>query len=235
MVVLTAGGCSDSSPTSNEGQPDEAAFARLAEAALEVNDAEGTPLPSLHNLLRRTFEAIRAHDGNGGAVRLLKAGQTLQAIVAVLGPEVAVESLTGVRAALDRLQAHVGDRPVPDRVQKTINRAEALWTRGTSAMAGGNPVGALGAALASAELIRSLSPRYQARRAIERATRALGAAVRAVGDGPTTEERTALQKARRFRNAAIDAFEGRKYRKAWTYARNSLELSLAVLKGRTSG
>ncbi|MBT8397213.1 MAG: hypothetical protein HKO65_14130 [Gemmatimonadetes bacterium] len=230
LAILAVSACSDSSPTGVDEGLDEAAFALVAEAALEVNDQQGTPLPSLENLLRRTFEAIRANDGHADGVRFLKAGQPLKAIIVVLGPGVAVESLRGVRNALEQLHARIGDRPIPDRVRKTIHRARQTLQRGVAAMEAGDPVAALGAALVSAELIRSLSPRYRARRAIQHASRAFEAARKAAGDAPDPTTVGALRNAHRFLGGAIEAFKGKKYREAYGLARNSLEISQEVLK-----
>ncbi len=233
VAALGLAACSDSSPTADEGQLDEASFELLAEAALEVNDQLGTPLPSLHNLLRRTYKAIRENDGHGRGVQLLRAGKTLNGIIAVLGPEVAAEALTGVDQALSRLDGRLAGKTLPDRIQKVLARAKGLAERGHGAMAEERYAAALGAALASADLIRSLSPRFQARKAIDRATRAFKEAREAVGDGPSEEEKTALQKARRLGNGAIDAFKGKEYRRAWTLARKSMGFSQEVLKRRS--
>jgi hypothetical protein len=231
VATLALAACSDSSPTANEPQLDEVAFELVAEAALELNDQQGTPLPSLNNLLRRTYQAIREQGGHPKGVRLLKAGQTLNAIVAVLGPDVAAEALTGVDEALSRLDDRFAGKTLPNRIQRTLNQARTLAERGHGALAADRYSGALGAALASADLIRSLSPRFQARKAIDRATRAFEAARQAVGDSPTDDEKAALQKALRLRNGAIDAFKAKQYRNAWTYAQKSVALSLEVLKG----
>jgi hypothetical protein len=235
MAILALASCGDSSPTANEPEAGAAAFELVAEAALEVNDKAGTPLPSLDHLLRRTWRAIREYDGHGEGVRLLKTGHTLRGIISVLGPEVAVEGLAGVRAALDGLYVHIGDKVPPDHMQKALDMAETQWERGASAMADGNPAEALGAALGAAHWIRSLSPRYRARKVIERATRALTAAVGVAGDGPTLAERTALGEATRLRNRAVEAFQVKHFREAWDYARESIAFSHEVLKGRSDG
>lgn len=233
FLVLTA--CADSSPTADGPRMDEATVELVAESALDVNDQLGTPLPSLHSLLRRTFEAIRAQDGHAEGVRLLRAGHPLSAIVAVLGPEVVVEALAGVDQALARLSERFAGKVLPDRKQRILQGARNQAERGHAAMAEGRPAAALGAALASADLIRSLSPRFQARKAIERATRSYEAARTAVGDSPTEAEITALKKALRFRKAAVEAFQAKRYRMARTYALNSIALSQEVLQGRIGG
>ena len=235
LLALALGACSDASPTGPEVRPDEAAFELVAENALEVNDQQGTPLPSLHNLLRRTYKAIRENDGHGEGVRLLRAGKTLKGIIVVLGPEVADEALAGVDQALGKLAERFAGKTLPDRMAKIYSRAQELAGRGHEAMAAGNPVGALGAALASADMIRSLSPRFQARKAIDRATKALKAAREAVGDAPTDDEKTALRKALRFRDGAVEAFKAKAYGKAWNRALASMGFSHEVLKGRSGG
>jgi hypothetical protein len=236
VAVLALGACSDSSPAAGEPPLDEAALQLVAETALEVNHNTGTPLPSLHNLLRRTYQAIRnQEEGYVRARSLLRAGQPLKAIVLMLGPEVAEEGLKGVDSALNRLDERLAGKTLPERMQKALARARTLAERGWGAWNAGNPTGALGAALASADLIRSLSPRYQARRAIERATQALRAARAAVAGDPTEAELTALKKARRYRNGAIKAFELKRWRKAWEYALKSASFSQEVLKGRSGG
>ncbi len=235
IAALALAACSDSAPTANVGQLDEASFELVAEAALEANDQLGTPLPSLHNLLRRTYKAIREQDGHGKGVRLLNAGHTLSGIIAVLGPGVANEALTGVGQALERLDERFAGQTLPNRMLRILAKAQAQAERGKGALEAERHAAALGAALASADLIRSLSPRFQARKAIDRATRAYKAAREVVGDAPTDDEKTALKKARRFRNGAIEAFKGSHYRKAWTLAQKSLALSQEVLKGRSGG
>jgi len=235
IAVLGFGACNDSSPTANEPTANEAALELLAESALEVNDQQGTPLPSLDNLLRRTYKAIREEDGHGRGVQLLRAGQTLHGIIAVLGTEVAGEALSGVDQALAQLDVRFAGKTLPDRMQKALERATTFANRGHEALDSERYAAALGAALASADHIRSLSPRFQARKAIDRATRAYQAARAAVGDNPTEDEKTALKKASRFRNGAIDAFKNKAFRKAWTYAKRSIALSQEVLKGRSGG
>jgi hypothetical protein len=236
-VIATLGlaACGDSSPTSGRPQLDEAAFQVLAEGAMEANDQAGTPLPSLDNLLRRTFRAIREQGGHPQGQRLLRAGQTLNAIIAVLGPGVSEEALNGVDQGLARLDGRIAGRTLPGRIQKIVNQARAQADRGHEALAAERYAGALGAALASADLIRSLAPRFQARESIERATRAFNAAREAVEADPTEDETAALNKARRLRNAATDAFEAKEYRRAWNLAHQSLALSQQVLQGRSGG
>lgn len=235
MAALALGACADASPTANEPALDEAAFELVAEAALEANDQQGTPLPSLDNLLRRTYKAIREQDGHGQGVKLLRAGRTLAGIIAVLGPGVAEEALAGVDQALSHLGDRFAGKTLPGRIQRILTQAETVAERGHEALAAERYAAALGAALASADLIRSLSPRFQARKAIDRATRAFKAAREAVGDAPTDVEKTALRKALRFRNGALDAYRGKEFRKAWALARKSLALSQEVLKGRSNG
>ncbi len=234
LFVLALVGCGDSSPTSGDEMADEAAFELVAEASLDATNRQGPPLPSLDNLLRRTFQAIRSDPAaHTEGIRLVRAGRLLEAIVAVLGPEVARYSLAGVHHALVGLSDRLPEN-IPDRMKKTLREAHGLFRRGKNAWDNERPVAALGAALASADLIRTLSPRFQARRAIDRANRALKAAREAVeGTELTSEEEAALKKAHRFRNGAIEAFKEKKYRKAWNYARESIDFSRWVLQQRS--
>jgi hypothetical protein len=234
LCTLALVGCGDSSPTSADELADEAAFELVAEASLEATNQNGPPLPSLDNLLRRTFRTIRSDPASHTeGIRLVKAGKLLEAIVAVLGPEVARYSLAGVHHALVGLADRLPEN-IPDRMKKILREAHGLFRRGKTAWENGRPVAALGAALASADLIRTLSPRFQARMAIDRANRALKAAREAVaGTDLTTEEETALKKAHRFRNGAVKAFKAKKYRKAWNYARESIGFSRWVLQQRS--
>jgi hypothetical protein len=235
VTILVLGACSDSSPISDETRLDEASFEILASSALEANDQQGTPLPSLDNLLRRTYKAIREQDGHAQGIRLLKAGHTLRGIIAVLGPEVVEEAMAGVDQAISRLEDRFAGKVLPDGMQRAYDRAKALAERGHEALAAENYPGALGAALASADLIRSLSVKYRARKAIERAGKWFQAAKAAVGGSPTEDEVTALKKARRFRNAAVKAYKEKKYRKAWDFGLKSIALSKEVYKGRSGG
>jgi len=235
MAVLVLAACKDSSPTANEAQLDDSAFELVAEAALEAAEQQGTPLPSLDNLLRRTYQAIRQQGGHPKGQRLLRAGQTLEAIVAVLGPGIAEEALTGVDQALSRMNDRFSGQAVPDRVKRTLDQAQALADRGHTALASERHAASLRASLASADLIRSLSARFQARKAVDSATRAYKAAREAVAADPTDAEKAALRKALRLRNGAADALGAKEYRKARTLARESVALSQEVLKGRSAG
>jgi hypothetical protein len=126
-------------------------------------------------------------------------------------------------------------KTLPDGVQKRLSRARELADRGASALAGGKDRAALGAALAAADLIRSLSPRYRAGKAIQRATRALRAAHDAVKADPSDAEKETLGKAKRTLGAARGAFEGREFGKAFKLAVESARLSLEVLQNRSGG
>jgi hypothetical protein len=232
LIALAAGACGDSTSVAPETSLDEQAFEVIAEAALEMNDAQGVPLPSLNNLLRRTYHAIRTQDGHEQGVRLLRAGKTLQGIIAVLGTSVAGEAMAGVNQAIARLEDRIEGKSVPDRVRRIMARAKELAARGQYALDEQHYAAALGAALAAADVIRSLSPRYQARKAIERANRAFNAARNAVAGSATPDEITALRQAHRALNAAREAFKAKEYRKAWNYAHRSMGLSLGVLNGR---
>jgi tetratricopeptide (TPR) repeat protein len=258
LMILSS--CQGSSPTAPELDVENVALERLAEAALAANDQQGIPLPSLDRLVQRTFQAIREAGGHPEGQRLLRqarllAGQaaearaagkvqeanalearshglTLEAILVVLGKGVAEEALAGVDGALATLDARLAGAPVPDRIQQALQRAHTLADRGRGALEQGQHRAALGAALASADVIRSLAPRYQAQKAMEVATRALRAAVEAVAGSPTDAEAASLRNARRFLAAAQDAFKAGQFQRAIRYATESARLSREVLQGR---
>jgi hypothetical protein len=259
-AALALSACDGSSPTAEGREADEAELALVAESALAANDAQGTPLPSLDLLVRQTFQAIRHEGGHPEGQRLLRRARalaaqavearadgkvqeanalearsralTLDAVIAVLGTGVVEAALAGVDHALASLQARLAGQTLPDRMQRALQRAQGLADRGRQAMEGGQHRAALGAALASADLLRSLAPRYHAQKAIELAGRALRAAVDAVAGAPTDSEATSLRNARRFLAAANDAFKERDFRKAVRYATESARLSREVLQGR---
>jgi hypothetical protein len=258
LAALAA--CQSTSPTAIEPDPDEGVAVRLAEAALSANDQQGIPLPSLDRLVQRTFQAIREAGGHPEGQRLLRqarllAGQaaearaagkvqeanalearsrglTLEAILVVLGKDVAEEALAGVDGALASLDARLAGATVPDRIQLALQRAHALADRGRLALEQGQHRAALGAALASADVIRSLAPRYQAEKGLDVAARALRAAVDAVAGSPTDAEAASLRNARRFLASARDAFEAGQFQRAIRYATESARLSREVLQGR---
>ena len=92
-------------------------------------------------------------------------------------------------------------------MKRILREAHQQARKGKEAWDADRYAAALGHALASAELIRSLSPRYQARKAIERAENLYKAATEAVAGDPTDEEAAALRKARRYLKGAIEAFK----------------------------
>jgi tetratricopeptide (TPR) repeat protein len=258
LMILSS--CQGSSPTAPELDVENVALERLAEAALAANDQQGIPLPSLDRLVQRTFQAIREAGGHPEGQRLLRqarllAGQaaearaagkvqeanalearsrglTLEAILVVLGKGVAAEALAGVEGALASLDARLAGATVPDRIQQALQRAHALADRGRLALEQGHHRAALGAALASADVIRSLAPRYQAEKGLDVAARALRAAVDAVAGSPTDAEATSLRNARRFLAAGRGAFEAGQFERAIRYATESARLSREVLQGR---
>jgi hypothetical protein len=258
LVALAA--CEGSSPTRADLEADARSVESLAENALAASDQQGTPLPSLDRLVQRTFQAIREAGGHPEGQRLLRqarllAGQaaearaagkvqeanalearshglTLEAILVVLGQGVAEEALAGVDGALASLDARLAGATVPDRIQLALQRAHALADRGRAALEQGRHRAALGAALASADVIRSLAPRYQAQKAMDVAARALRAAVDAVAGSPTDAEAASLRNARRFLAAARDAFEAGQFQRAIRYSTESAKLSREVLQGR---
>jgi len=262
IAALSLSACDASSPTADQEPESEAVLEQLAVAAIEAADQEGFPLPSLDNLLRESYRAIRNdREAHADGIALLRRARaqatmareareagdmetarahatrshalTLEAIVTVLGEEVVVRALAGVDQALARLDARLAGKTLPDRFQNALNRANALSARGHQALEAGNARVALGAALAAAELVRAISPRYQATMAIRRATRALRAAYEAVKADPTQAETDTLRKARRYLGAARDAFEAKEFREAILFARESATLSLRVLAGRS--
>lgn len=260
LALLVLPACYGPSPTAADAEADEARLVLVAEDVLAASDQQGTPLPSLDQLVKRTFQAIREQGGHPEGQRLLRqarilAGQaaearaagelqeanllearsrtlTLGAVIAVLGEVVVEEALTGVDQALARLDERLAGQTLPDRLRLALQRARTLADRGRAALDAGRHRAALDAALASADVIRSLAPRYQARTAIFVATRALRAAVGAVAESPTEAEATSLRNARRFLLAAHDAFEAGQFQRALRYAKESIRLSREVLQGR---
>ena len=261
-LVLTA--CDTSSPTELEATVDEAAFEELAVAALEANEQQGVPLPSRDRLLRETFQIIRADlEAHAEGIALLRRARaqarmaqealdagdeeaarihnarskalTLDAIISVLGTGVVNRALLGVDQGLARIDERVAGRTLPDRYQNLLDRARALSARGHEALDAGQYRNALGAALSAADLIRSLSIRYQAQKAIQRATWALRAAYDAVDADATQAEIDALRLARRYLGGAREAFEAKEFQKALRFARESGRISLEVLQARSGG
>ena len=262
--VLLVTGCESSSPTSLPSLQEEGVLEELALRALSEGEARGVPLPSYHGLVRLTFQAVqedptthakgldllkRARHQAKLAAQARKAGDetaakehqhrsrglTLSAILRVLGEGVVPKALEGVDQALARLHANLAGRELTERIRKTLDRARALSAHSHQALDAGNLPGALAAALSSADQIRSLSPRYQAREAMERSTRALRAAHEAVEADPTGEETEALKKARRHLKRAREAFEAGRFRETIRHAYQAGELSRGVLEGRNPG
>jgi HEPN domain-containing protein len=256
--------CDSSAPFGPEGDADEAALEELALLALADGEAEGVPLPSFDRLLRETLQVIKTdQSSHAEGMKLLRRarhqaklaaeahqagdneaardhtnrsrGLTLSAILLVLGDQVADQALEGVDQALARLDAKLAGKELTERIRKTLDRAHALFERGDEALASGNLRRALNVALVAADQIRSLSPRYQANKAIERATRAFRAAHEAVKANPTEVESEALGKARGHLKEAREAFEARKFREAIRHASEAGKLSLGVLQGRNVG
>jgi hypothetical protein len=256
--------CDSSAPFGPEGGADEAALEELALLALADGEAEGVPLPSFDRLLRETLQVIKTdQSSHAEGMKLLRRarhqaklaaeahqagdneaardhtnrsrGLTLSAILLVLGDQVADQALEGVDQALARLDAKLAGKDLTERTQKTLDRARALSRRSHEALATDNLRGGLNGALVAADQIRSLSPRYQANKAIERATRAFRAAHEAVKADPTEAESEALGKARGHLKMAREAFEARKFREAVRHASEAGKLSLGVLQGRSGG
>jgi len=239
---------------------DEAALAQLAEVVSESSDVR---LPLLGPLLRASREAIRATDGgheeairhfraarhfavaaedsveagNEEAARRLSRrsyGHTLHGVVSALGPQAVADAVAGSAAGYARVRDHLEGRDVPERIAKRVARIGELVATSQAELAAGTTVRALNHALAAAEAIRHLSPRYIARKRIQLATRLLRAAVQAVGDSPTEEEATALRRAHRLLNVARDDFAAGRPVRAVEAATRSARLSGAVVQGRAT-
>jgi hypothetical protein len=260
--ILLLSACDASSPTATQEADTEAALEQLAVEALDAVEKEGYPLPSLQRLLRETYQTIRSdREGNAEGLALLRRARnqavkaqeareagdleaarahaarsqalTLDAILSVLGEEVVDHALAGVDQALARLEARFAGKTLPDRFQNALNRAKALSEKGHEAREGGRLRVALSASFAAADLVRAISPRYQAFKAIRRASRAFDAAWNAVKADVTEGEAEALREARKFLAAAKEAYVARSYREAVLFARESATISLRVLEGRS--
>jgi hypothetical protein len=239
---------------------DDEAVAQLAEVTSE--DAT-IRLPSLGSLLAASREAIREQGGNEEAVghfrrahRLALAAEAardegnleearalaarsyrhrLSGIVAALGEEAVAEAVSGAEAALARVRNHIDGREVSERVARAVERIASHVEAAREALEGGEPVRALHHSLEAAEGIRHLSPRYVARKWIERATSMLRQARQAVGDTATDEEASTLRRAWRLLNVARDELAAGHPVRAVEAARRSARLSWGVLEGRSSG
>lgn len=264
-MALLFSACDGSAPVDVQDPVEEVELQEMAVAAFEAAEQDGTPLPSLEGLLRQTYRTIRedpeahsegitflkrarlqarrakeardAGDEEGAKAHLARSqALTLEAILSVLGDEIAARALAGVDLALERLETRLSGKAIPDRYRKALDRVALLSGRGHLALESGNPRGALQAALNAAELLRAIVPRYQAERSVFRANRAYSAAMDLVANNdPTREEKEALQKARSLLAEAKAAFRDRDYRTAILFARESASLSLGVLAGRSGG
>jgi hypothetical protein len=236
----------------------EAAVEQLAQA---IAESEELRLPSLGALLRASRAAIEAQGGNDEAVghfrrarRLRNAaetaheaghseearrlarrarGETLSGIVAALGSEAVRASVAGSRAGLTRVEERLAGRDVPEGVARRVERIGGAIDRAEEALDGGAEVRALHFSLVAADGVRGLSPRWAARRWIARATETLAAARAAVGDAPTEDETTALQRAARLLGAARDDLDQGRPVGALERARRSTHLSWGVVQGRS--
>ena len=240
---------------------DEVAVARFAELVSEDTDIR---MPHLGALLRAAHEAIRASDDNTEAVahfrrarRLRNASEEaheagneeearrlahrsythrLMGIVAALGPEAVAEAVAGSVAGLARLEAHLEGKDVLTRVTQAVERIGAHVGMAQDKLAVGELVPALAHALAAAEGIRHLSPRYVARKWIQQATSLLEEAHQAIGDAvPTDEEALALHRARRLLNVAKDELQAGHPARATEAAKRSAHLSWGVIQAHSSG
>ena len=258
-LAIAFAGCEPSTGPTLEAV-DDAAVAQFAEQVSEAGDVR---LPSLGALLRASREAIHATDeGNPPAVRHFRAarrlalaaeasleagneeeakrlsnrshGHTLRGIIAALGPDVAAEAVAGSAAGLARMQAHLDGRDVAERVTAHVARIAQHVATAQEKLGDGDAVAALHHALAGAEALRHLSPRYVARKWIHHATRSLRAGIQAVGDAPTEEEAQALRRAQRLLNVAKDELDAGHPRRAVEAATRSLRLSSGVIRGRAT-
>jgi len=237
---------------------DEADVAKFAEAVAESNDVR---LPSLGALLKASRAAIQAQEGNEVAVghfrrarRLtnaaedsLEAGnieaaeglarrsyrQKLAGIVAALDDDAVGAAVTGSVAGLTRIQDRLEGRDVPQRIMDAVTRIATRVAWAEEKLVAGEHAAALHQALAAADGIRHLSPRYVATKSIQRASQLLRAARQAVGEEATDEEATAIRRAARLRNLAKDEFEAGHMGKAVNIAARSASLSWGVVEGRS--
>ena len=256
LAVLAGAACEQ--PTAPAADPlDDAAVASLAQ---QVSDATDVHLPSLGGLLRASRDAIHEQDGNAEAVkhfrrarrlnvaaedslaagnkdaarRLARAAyhQTLAGIVTALGTDAVSQAVAGASAGLGRVDARLEGREVSERVTQAVERIREHVSAASTALSGGEPVRALAHALAAADGIRHLSPRYVAHRMITRAARLFKAARAAVGSTPTDEEISALRRAHRLLGAARDELDAGRFLRAAEAGRRSARLSWGVLQGR---
>lgn len=239
---------------------DDEAVAQLAEVTSE--DAS-VRLPSLGSLLAASREAIREQGGNEEAVdhfrrahrfalaaeaardegnveeaRALEARSyrhQLAGVVIALGEEAVGEAVRGAEAGLARVRSHIEGREVSERVAKAVERIGSHVEAAQGALEAGEPIRALHHALEAAEGIRRLSPRYVARKWIERATSMLRAARQAVGETGTDEEISTLRRAWRLLDIARDELAAGHPLRAVEAAGRSARLSWGVLEGRSSG
>lgn len=259
VAALLVAACDAPSALRPEALDDDA-VAQLAEVTSE--DAT-IRLPSLGSLMAAARETIREQGGNEEAVehfrrayRLALAAEAardegsleearslearsyrhrLAGIVVALGPEAVAESVKGAEAGLVRLQSRIEGREVSERVSKAVERIASHVDAAREALERGEPVRSLHHALEAAEGIRHLSPRYVARKWIERATTTLRAARQLVGDTATEEEASALRRAWRLLNIARDELAAGHPLRAVEAARRSGRLSWGVLEGRSGG
>ena len=233
---------------------DEATAAAVAAAVVEASDAR---LPYLPALVHDALEAIKAIDDNAEAVtafrrarRARRAGNaalvagdedeykrlkrlelrfTYGGVIAALGHGVATDALAGVDAAIARWQERTAGKVVPPRFARALARVQELAENARTA---DSQVASLYFSVSATEVIVSLSPRHQARRAVGKATRLFRGARAAVGGDAPEDEIAALRRAHRLLTAAEEAFETKDWRRAIRAANASADLSLKVLDGR---
>jgi len=195
LMAAALAACDQSAdPTAVEILDDDA-VAQFAETVAEASDVR---LPSLGALLKASRAAITDQGGNPEAVahfrrarRLANAAEAARetgdveeaeklarqsyrhqpgGIVAALGAGAAGEAVAGSAAGLARMQGHLEGREVRERITNAVARIAGKVAAAEEKLAAGEHEAALHHALAAAEGIRHLSPRYVANKSINRAT-----------------------------------------------------------------
>ncbi len=211
----------------------------VGDARLEATDGDPHAEAVAHFRRARRLNAAAEDSlaaGNQDAARRLQRAayhQTLAGIVTALGTDPVSRAVAGASAGLGRVEARLEGRDVSERVARAVERIRKHVGAASDALAAGEPIRALAHALAAADGIRHLSPRYVAHRMLARAARLFKAARAAVGDAPNDEEIRALRRAHRLLRVARDAFDAGHFARAAEAARRSARLSWGVLQGRS--
>jgi HEPN domain-containing protein len=211
----------------------EAQVAELADAAASV----GGDALSLEALLKRMQEAIRASGGNAKAQELLDASTALakqareagttdkaraetltqqsqakliEAIVLVLGPDVARDAVAAARAVLTDLKAKLAGKSVPERIAAQLTALERRLGEAEAALSGGKTADALRLALSVGTEVRALAGQdvnADAAKTIEEAAAWLQRAKTVAGASPTAEVAAMLAKAQQLLTQAQEALK----------------------------